>query len=1096
MNDISTKIPAARVPYGAGELPDILLVDDQPARLLTYESILSGLNVHCVRASSGHEALQRLLAQEFAVIILDVNMPVMDGFEVARLVREHPRMERTPIIFVTGVHVSELDYLKGYEVGAIDYIPVPVVPEILRSKVAILVELYQRRNELRTLNEALAEARARLDQDHAAAIAASQTQLMAIFEHPTEAIVVLEAHRDVRGNIDDWIYRNANSNAIRNLGSSREAILGQRVSALEPMRAPAVIATCINVLSTGKFATYDLHYGGMDYAITIYPAGPERVVLSGYEITERRRTEAALEASERRYRALIEGAPVAVSHNALDGTFQYVNKAFCDLLGYSAEELCQKTWQEVTYPDDVSEDSRFADAVVAGQIPYYTLEKRYVRKDGSIVWVSLFGNFVLDERGNAQQGVAIVIDITQRRGADAALRESQQRLLLAQKAAQLGTHEYDPRTGTILWDARTCELWGVPPDVPVTYALWASAVHPEDIASTERALAEAMNPAGNGEFLSRYRVIHRTDGQTRWIEATGLVTFEKAGPVRLVGTVQDITERVEANAALIRSEERFRSIFQETGIGMVLLETDCTIRMANPAFCAIVGRQEQALVGRSCLSITHPEDVDSNFRLVRRLVDGSERSATFEKRYQRPDGSSRWVRINIVRQAAEGAERSEERLLAAVEDITERIEALSALEEAHREREHLLEAERTARTAAESAIRAKDEFLATLSHELRTPLSNVISWARVLQRKYASEHADLGKGLKIIVDNAMTQSQLIADLLDMSRIVAGKISLETNALDVADLVARAVTAQRPTAEAKGLTIEIEPAVDVAFVLGDETRLQQVLWNVLSNAIKFTPEGTQSPIRVRIWRAGSRYLITVTDPGEGIDAGFLPHIFGRFRQSDGSRARRHGGLGLGLAIVKQLVELHGGDVSVHSAGVGQGATFTISLLVYESDIRSPLPLVGEEVDLRDTQPLAGRTILVVEDQPSILEHLKQCLEEHGAATVCVSSAHEVVGVLRGSPSSEVELLLSDLGLPEMDGYQLIRVIREELGITAKALPAIAVSAFARDEDRARSMEDGYQAHIIKPYHVAQVVKMAATLLRNSSRNHLRLPERSA
>ena len=1084
MSEISTKVPAARVPSAAGQLPDILLVDDQPARLLTYESILSGLNVRCVRASSGHEALQRLLAQEFAVIILDVNMPVMDGFEVARLVREHPRMERTPIIFITGVHVSELDYLKGYEVGAIDYISVPVVPEILRSKVAILVELYQRRSELRTLNEALAEARARLDQDHAAAIAASQAQLMAIFEHPTEAIVVLEAHRDVRGNIDDWIYRNANSNAVRNLRRRREAILGQRVSALEPGRAPTVIATCTSVLSTGKFATYDLHYGEMDYAMTIYPAGQEMVVLSGHEITQRKRTEAALAASERRYRALIEGAPVAVSHNALDGTFQYVNKAFCDLLGYSAEELCQKTWQDVTHPDDVSKDAEFAEAVLAGEIPHYTLEKRYLRKDGSIVWVSLFGNFVLDERGNAQQGVAIVIDITQRRCAHAALRESQQRLLLAQKAAQLGTYDYDPRSGAIQWDARTCELWGIPPDTKITYELWASAVHPDDIAPTERALSAAMDPTGNGEFLSRYRVIHRIDGQTRWIEATGLVTFEEAGPARLVGTVQDITDRVEANAALIRSEERFRSIFQETGIGMVLLETDCTIRMANPAFCAIVGRREEDLFGTSCLSITHPEDVDANFRLVGRLVDGSERSATFEKRYQRPDGSSRWVRINIVRQAAEGAERSE-RLLAAVEDVTERIEARSALEEAHREREHLLEAERTARTEAESAIRAKDEFLATLSHELRTPLSNVISWARVLQRKYASEHADLGKGLKIVVDNAMTQSQLIADLLDMSRIVAGKISLETSALDVAELVAHAVTAQRPTAEAKGLTIEIEPAVDVAFVLGDETRLQQVLWNVLSNAIKFTPEGEQSPIRVRIWRAESRYLITVSDPGEGIDPGFLPHIFGRFRQSDGSRARRHGGLGLGLAIVKQLIELHGGEVSVHSAGVRQGATFTIALPVYESDIHSPLPLVREEVDLRDTQPLAGRTILVVEDQPSILEHLKQCLEEHGAATICVSSAHAAVRVLRSRPSSEVELLLSDLGLPEMDGYQLIRVIREELGLTAKALPAIAVSAFARDEDRARSMADGYQAHIIKPYHVAQIVKTAATLLRNSA-----------
>lgn len=939
-------------------LPSILLVDDQLARLLTYEAILAGLNVLCVRATSGHDALRRLMTQDFAAIILDVNMPAMDGFEVARLLREYPRIERTPIIFVTGINVSERDHLKGYEVGAIDYISVPVVPEILRSKVAILVELYQRRSKLQMLNRALAEARAQLDRDHASALAASRAQFTAIFEHPTEATVVLEAQRDGCGTIDDWIYRSANSNAVRNLGRKAEAVLGQRVSALEPARAPIIIATCAKVLLTGTFASYDTRYGHIDYAIMIYPAGKDTVVLSGLDITERKNTEAALQASERRYRALVEATPVGVSHNAIDGRFEYVNRTFCQLLGYSAEELGRRTWQEVTHPDDLNKDTALAKAVIAGKIPHYSIEKRYIRKDGSIIWVSLFGTFVLDGEGHAQQGLAVVIDITERRHAEA--------------------------------------------------------------------------------------------------------------------------ERVHANIALTRSEEHFRSIFQETGIGMVLIERDCTMRMANSAFCRIVGRPEEALLGTSCLSITHPADVDDNFRLIGRLLDGPDHAASYEKRYVRPDGSSRWVRINIVRYAAEGAGLPE-RLLAAVEDITERIEAREALEEAHRERQFLLEAERTARNEAESAMRAKDEFLATLSHELRTPLSNIVSWARVLQRKYAMEHAELAKGLKIIVDNAMAQGQLISDLLDMSRIVAGKISLETSTLDVGDLVTRAANAQRPAAEAKGLSIEIEPNIEVAFVLGDEVRLQQVLWNVLSNAIKFTPAGSQSPIRVTTQRLQNHHLISVSDPGEGIDPGFLPYIFGRFRQSDGSRARRHGGLGLGLAIVKQLAEMHGGRVSVYSAGVGQGAKFTISLPAYEADVRSPVVAVGEEVDLRDGQPLVGHTILVVEDQPSILEHLKQCLEEHGATAICVSSADAALKALQGHKSAPVALLLSDLGLPEMDGYQLIRTIRDELRLTAEMLPAIAVSAFARDEDRARSIVHGYQAHIIKPYHATQIVTTAAGLL---------------
>jgi PAS domain S-box-containing protein len=815
-------------------LPTILLVDDQPARLLTYESILAGLSVRCVRATSGHEALQCLLAQEFAVIILDVNMPVMDGFEVARLVREHPRMERTPIIFVTGVHVSELDHLRGYEVGAIDYISVPVVPEILRSKVAILVELYQRRSELRTVNEALAEARSRLDRDHATAL--------------------------------------------------------------------------------GRVA--------------------------------------------------------------------------------------------------------------------------------------------------------------------AAQRDSEQRLLIAHKAAQLGTHDYDLRTGEITWDARTYELWGIEPGTPVTYEVFASGIHPDDMAALEAALKTATRPGGDGEFFARYRVIHRIDRQVRWIEAIGLAIFAEGAPTRLVGTVQDVTQRLRAEAALLESEERFRSIFRDTGIGMVLLEKDCTIRMVNPAFCAITARTEQELLGTSCLSITHPDDLDENFLLIGRLLASAERSAQYEKRYVRPDGSARWVRINIVRHTVAGSEK----LLGAVEDITERIEARKLLEEAHRDRQILLEAERSARNEAEAAMRAKDEFLATLSHELRTPLSNVVSWARVLQRKYASEHADLAKGLGIIVDNAMTQSQLISDLLDMSRIVAGKISLEATVLNVSELVARAVNAQQPTAEAKSLALVVDDAGGLGFVLGDETRLQQVLWNLLSNAIKFTPPHSAIPIRVSTRRTQDRVVISVADPGEGIDPRFLPHLFGRFRQGDGSRARRHGGLGLGLSIVKQLVEMHGGEVSARSPGLGQGATFTIKLPLYDADKQNPAPQAREEAYVPEAQPLAGRTILVVEDQVSILEHLKHSLEEYGAATLCVGSAQEALAVLRESRSRPVDLLVSDLGLPAMDGYQLIRAIRDELGCTPHALPAIAVSAFAREEDQVRSIVSGFQAHITKPYQVAHIVKTALTLLR--------------
>jgi PAS domain S-box-containing protein len=286
----------------------ILLVDDQPARLLTYEAILSGLEVNCVRAHSGTEALEKLMAQQFAVILLDVQMPDIDGFEVARLVRQHPRLERMPIIFVTGVNVGQLDVLRGYEVGAIDYIAVPVVPEILRSKVAVLIELYQRRAELQRLNAELAAARAEL---------------------------AAELSRDTADHL---------------------------------------------------------------------------------------RTEAALRDSERVFKALVEHATVGVARNALDGKFLYANPGFCQMVGYGAEELAQMTWQQITHPDDIELDLAQAKRLIAGEASSYTMEKRYIRKDGSIVWASLHGSFVKGDDDTSMTGMAVVVDITERRLADDKLR--------------------------------------------------------------------------------------------------------------------------------------------------------------------------------------------------------------------------------------------------------------------------------------------------------------------------------------------------------------------------------------------------------------------------------------------------------------------------------------------------------------------------------------------------------------------------------------------------------------------------------------------------------------------------------------------------
>jgi PAS domain S-box-containing protein len=539
-----------------GQRASILLVDDQPARLLTYEAMLSGLGLHCVRALSGREALEKLLQQEFAVIILDVHMPEMDGFEVARLVREHPRMERTPIIFVTGVNVSEFDRLKGYEVGAIDYIAVPVVPEILRSKVALLVELHQRRSELKALNRALQEARAEAEAQHAATLAEQSARLNAVFQHPDQIVVILQAMRDASGAITDWKYLDANTKAEAFIGLSRDEIVGRSITEVYSERATRANAICTQVLEAQEPLRYEIRYRDIDLLITVFPGGRDLVISSAVDITERKRAEALLRDAARRNRALLENAPMGVAHVTMDGQFEYANDALCQMLGYSVDELRTKTWQEVTHPDDVAEDKLRGARVLAGEATHYILDKRYVRKDGSHVWVSMFGNFVRDDAGVPVQGIAIILDITARRRADEALRQSQERLLVAKRAAGLGIHDWNVSAGTIQWDERVYELWGIDPATPVTYEVFASALHPEDVQLSQQAVDRALDPAGEGHYACVYRVINRTDGLTRWVEAMGRVFFEDGRAVRLVGTVQDVTHQHQMQDALKQADRR------------------------------------------------------------------------------------------------------------------------------------------------------------------------------------------------------------------------------------------------------------------------------------------------------------------------------------------------------------------------------------------------------------------------------------------------------------------------------------------------------------------------------------------------------------
>jgi len=401
---------------------------------------------------------------------------------------------------------------------------------------------------------------------------------------------------------------------------------------------------------------------------------------------------------------------------------------------------------------------------------------------------------------------------------------------------------------------------------------------------------------------------------------------------------------------------------------------------------------------------------------------------------------------------------------------------MTALVQAEADKQQLLESERAARAESERVNRMKDEFLSTLSHELRTPLNAILGWSQILARNINHDR-DWKRGLEVIERNARLQTTIIEDLLDMSRIISGKVRIDVQRVELPAAIEGAVQSLRPSADAKEIRIETTIDPRVRPITGDPTRLQQVVWNLLSNAIKFTPKGGR--VCVSLQRVEERVEISVSDNGQGIRPEFLPHVFDRFRQQDSTTTRRHGGLGLGLALVKDLVELHGGSVRVRSAGENQGATFTITLPMpaYDAGQFDNLPPAhGQDASLQ-ALALRGITVVVVDDEPDALSVLQRVLEEHEAIVIpCTSAAAATAALDR----VQAHVLVSDIGMPDRDGYELMQEVRRRPPEKGGRIPAIALTAFARPEDRRRVLASGFDLHLPKPVEPADLLAAVSRL----------------
>jgi PAS domain S-box-containing protein len=579
-------------------------------------------------------------------------------------------------------------------------------------------------------------------------------------------------------------------------------------------------------------------------------------------------------------------------------------------------------------------------------------------------------------------------------------------------------------------------------------------------------------------YLLRMAVPDSLSGNMEQSVRVGPLIHESA-VVGTVTVIDDVTERVEREAELIsrlaseraayaQAEEarrRITDILESITDSYFSLDRDWRFTDINrSAEDAIFGRPRENLIGKVFWE-EYPQAINSYFHMKYRQVMEERKAAHFEGASKIVD---KWFEVHTY--------PCEDGICVYLRDITER-------KRAEQERERLLDRESAARKEAEVASRTKDEFLSTLSHELRTPRNAIIGWAHLLLSR------DLGptetpQAVEAIRRNAQMQARLIEDMLDVSRIITGKLGLDVQRVDPAAVIAAAVETVKPAADAKEIQLELNLDSEPGYVLGDPVRLQQIVWNLLSNAVKFTPKNGRTQIELQ--RLPTQVTIVVRDTGPGIDPEFLPYVFDRFRQADSTSTRRYGGLGLGLAIVRHLTELHGGTVEATNSSNGTGAVFTVTLPVPEL---SSVPDIGSEraqasitskSSADHSHTLAGIKIMIVDDEPDVRQLLTTVLEGCGATVAAFSSAVEATAVLK---ECRPGVLVSDIGMPGESGYDLIRKIRALETREGGRIPAIALTAYARAEDRLKALSAGFDLHVAKPVDPLELSGVISTLVLN-------------
>jgi PAS domain S-box-containing protein len=851
----------------------------------------------------------------------------------------------------------------------------------------------------------------------------------------------------------------------------------------------------------------------------IYPvkdrAGRVReVVLTHEDITESKLIEEELRHSEEKYRSLLENANDIIYSHDLAGNYLTINRAGELITGYTREEILGGlNIAQVVAPEHLELAKEMTRSKLADPSPtVYAVD--IIARDGRRLTVEV-STRISYRNGQAVAVEGIARDVTERKRAEAELRRSRNQMeiilhgvaesITAQDAEGRLIYANDAAARTLGFSSAE-ELLAQPvQDLIARYELLDEEGKPMERERLPGRIALREGRPASATLCYR----STKTGEEQWAFVQSTPVLDESGQLRFaINIFQDITERRRADQA-----QRF--LAEAGAVISSSLDYEATLasvaRMAVPTladWCTVDVLDEDRTLRRLAVTHVDPKKVEWAHEL--------------QKRYP-PDIEAERGVPNVLRTGKSEIypDISDEMLVAGAHDeehlrimreigftsamvvplVTQgrtlgAITFISAESGRHYKPDDLTLAETLAHRAAvaidnarlyrhaQEANRMKDEFLATLSHELRTPLTAILGWSSML-RAGQLDPESAQRAFEAIERNAKSQRQIIEDLLDVSRIITGKLRLDLREVEPAQLIDAAIEAVRPAAEAKGVRIRKLTNHAGGTLTGDPSRLQQVLWNLLSNAVKFTPG--EGAVEIRLERTRSHVEISVSDTGQGIDPEFLPYVFDRFRQADSTTTRRHGGLGLGLAIVRHLVELHGGTVRAESGGRAQGATFTVALPLAQDfrpqrlEARAASSFDENRFSLECPERLDSLRILVVDDEADMRELLRTVLSKCGAEVSLAASVSEALEIFR---QSGADLLISDIGMPQEDGYELIKRIRELP--EGRDVPAVALTAYARAEDRLRTLRSGYQMHVAKPVELAELVAVVASLVKRHGR----------